>query len=407
MGYVSNANGLRLAIVKGWYNKINLNQFVPDNSTVLTVKAFNTLSKRVFEERRYPRIQKRRKSTKKIFRKHYAIKAKPFQFLTNKPKLFQTGSDLNFETIYLDFFINQSAVYSEAINLADQRLDFQTAKPKRSARLKFLLHQLKISDFQRTFPTSSLKLRHYLKNRLFLNKIKRKKPKKKLNLVKLKKGKKSIKGLYKLYRSNFRKTYFTLLSKGSKLFNGIVPDSQAFLMADRFDFTGRWNQLMPFAKFEESDSLDIVSMLYKIKAPQYTKLIMRSKKKRLLLNNNFNYYMTPVQYPLAEAPFLTHFYMKKLSRDYSVFNLNKAIKTEYKKLEYVRGLKLRASGRFTKRQRATFEKGQVGRIPLNTLSIPISYDVKSIPLKYGASTVKIWIGDKFKVFQQPYKFLQI
>lgn len=55
------------------------------------------------------------------------------------------------------------------------------------------------------------------------------------------------------------------------------------------------------------------------------------------------------------------------------------------------GVYITGAGRFTRRQRASFKKNQRGRIPFSTITAPVEYADVSVPLKYGACSVKVWI----------------
>lgn len=55
------------------------------------------------------------------------------------------------------------------------------------------------------------------------------------------------------------------------------------------------------------------------------------------------------------------------------------------------GIFIEGAGRFTKRQRASYRKNQRGRVPYSTLTAPVQYAERSVPLKYGACSVKVWI----------------
>lgn len=56
------------------------------------------------------------------------------------------------------------------------------------------------------------------------------------------------------------------------------------------------------------------------------------------------------------------------------------------------GLKLEFSGRFSRAQRKYFSSHQKGRVPFNSFVIPIRTFCLPVTLKYGVSTVKVWIA---------------
>lgn len=55
------------------------------------------------------------------------------------------------------------------------------------------------------------------------------------------------------------------------------------------------------------------------------------------------------------------------------------------------GIFIAGAGRFTRRQRASYKKNQRGRVPYSTATAPVEYTDRSVPLKYGACSVRVWI----------------
>lgn len=55
------------------------------------------------------------------------------------------------------------------------------------------------------------------------------------------------------------------------------------------------------------------------------------------------------------------------------------------------GIFISGAGRFTKKQRASYVKVQRGRVPFSTPTAPMDYTDVSIPLKYGACSVRVWL----------------
>jgi ribosomal protein S3 len=55
------------------------------------------------------------------------------------------------------------------------------------------------------------------------------------------------------------------------------------------------------------------------------------------------------------------------------------------------GYKMAFRGRFSRKQRASFVWTQIGKAPLNTISIYIDYTFFTIPLKNSAVSIKIWL----------------
>lgn len=70
------------------------------------------------------------------------------------------------------------------------------------------------------------------------------------------------------------------------------------------------------------------------------------------------------------------------------------------------GYKIAFRGRFSRKQRASFIWTQVGKVPLNTLSISVDYSFFTIPLKNSAVSIKVWLY-KLKNFVKFKYYLKI
>jgi Ribosomal protein S3, C-terminal domain len=69
------------------------------------------------------------------------------------------------------------------------------------------------------------------------------------------------------------------------------------------------------------------------------------------------------------------------------------------------GFKLKFSGRFSRKQRASSIVYRVGRVPLNKLSAEIDYGFYSIPLKNSEISVKVWLYRSWSLYEiDPQKF---
>ena len=58
----------------------------------------------------------------------------------------------------------------------------------------------------------------------------------------------------------------------------------------------------------------------------------------------------------------------------------------------VLGYRLDFSGRFTRRQRASFRSIKVGQVPFSTLSASLDYSESFAVLKYGKCGIKVWLN---------------
>jgi hypothetical protein len=78
--------------------------------------------------------------------------------------------------------------------------------------------------------------------------------------------------------------------------------------------------------------------------------------------------------------------IKQLIRSTQRFYETKGVKTG------MNGVKLVCSGRFSRQQRAQRLILTSGKVPSNTISAKIDYAVSTLRLKYGASTIKMWLS---------------
>lgn len=140
-----------------------------------------------------------------------------------------------------------------------------------------------------------------------------------------------------------------------------------------------------------------------------------------VINNNINYYLN--KYLIKERfklniymlntysvtpEIITSYISSRLQQRYSlrwtlypVFrDLNKKIKKGY-----IKGYKLLCSGRFTKRQIATYTWNKKGLLPLSKLTSMIRYSQIRIRLKFGLGGIKLWIYTGFE--QQTWQFMNL
>lgn len=90
---------------------------------------------------------------------------------------------------------------------------------------------------------------------------------------------------------------------------------------------------------------------------------------------------------VATASVITRYMVRKLKNRYSLNELIGYIKRLI--VPHVQGLRIKCTGRFTRRQRASVKKVSFGRVSLNTLHYYIDYDYKPVTLKYGVGGIKI------------------
>ncbi len=371
MGYLSNANGTRLNITKGWYNKLVSNKFVVDNYNINLIKTFNNYSYQYFEE----------KDTKMLFKRA--------NYLTNKPKLIYTNKSFNLDVIYLEFYQKLILKYYTFLNILTANFD-EPIELDKKLRNGLFFKKFKVR-FKNYFRKNS-PLKVIFEQTLF----------KDINVYKIKN--KKIKAIVK----NFRLTYYKMMKKLKKLKENFFIDLKDMNIINAEQGDTLFKYIKIFEHYEFNVNKHKFSMLSRFINPTFSKIFVNSyRKKKNYYNNNFNYNIKTINYLNVNSQFLTHFYLKKLKKKYLLHHMNYPLLKEFKRLKFIKGLKIRTRGRFTKTQRASYKNIKFGKVPLNTFNFPINYDFKSIPLKYGVSSIKIWLANRVKFRKQGHRFVTI
>jgi hypothetical protein len=91
---------------------------------------------------------------------------------------------------------------------------------------------------------------------------------------------------------------------------------------------------------------------------------------------------------------ISYYVTQKLRKGH---NLGKILKPVFKNLNenpLILGYKIGCSGRFSRKQRATYLWENAGNFPLNKLNAVIDYSYRQVTLKFGACGIKIWLCKK-------------
>jgi ribosomal protein S3 len=103
------------------------------------------------------------------------------------------------------------------------------------------------------------------------------------------------------------------------------------------------------------------------------------------------------------AEMVCRFLRIKLEQKYTVRELLHVIKRGMRLVKDLRGYQIDFRGRFTRRQRASFERKGVGKMPQSAMGCRIEYAYEQVVLKYGSCGVKVWFYRKGNV--APYGFV--
>jgi hypothetical protein len=94
-------------------------------------------------------------------------------------------------------------------------------------------------------------------------------------------------------------------------------------------------------------------------------------------------------YPTDLVPHLyTRFLVRRLTQRFSLFESYRVLRP-YLHDANLKGYLIRASGRFSKKQRASIYTFREGTIPISNFSARVIFHTENVTLKYGACTIKI------------------
>lgn len=102
--------------------------------------------------------------------------------------------------------------------------------------------------------------------------------------------------------------------------------------------------------------------------------------------------LKPVSSYRVTASVLARFIRIKLRSRYSIGELMGSVLSGMRFYKYGIGICACARGRFTRKQRASAVAYRKGNVPLNSVSVPVDYTLQSVPLKYGACGIRIYIA---------------
>lgn len=91
------------------------------------------------------------------------------------------------------------------------------------------------------------------------------------------------------------------------------------------------------------------------------------------------------------ANILTNYVVTKLSQRFKLFRVIDPLLRTLTQLEFLLGFKVACSGRFTRKQIATYFWEKSGKLPLNTITQFIDYKYLTVTLKNSICGIKIWL----------------
>ena len=97
----------------------------------------------------------------------------------------------------------------------------------------------------------------------------------------------------------------------------------------------------------------------------------------------------------VNASIISEFFYIRLKQYYTIWevlkNINFLFRTLMGKKKIVKGYKITCSGRFSRKQRATYSWKSFGSLALSTVKSKLDYSYRTIALKYSSCTIKVWV----------------
>lgn len=94
------------------------------------------------------------------------------------------------------------------------------------------------------------------------------------------------------------------------------------------------------------------------------------------------------------ATVVSEFFFIRLKQYYTIWEVLKNINFLFRPLmrrKIVKGYKIMCSGRFSRKQRTTYNWKSFGSLALSTTKSKLDYSYRSIVLKYSTCTIKVWV----------------
>jgi len=100
------------------------------------------------------------------------------------------------------------------------------------------------------------------------------------------------------------------------------------------------------------------------------------------------------KYDYITAEGLAYYFSVKIKNNFTINQVTyPVIKRVISENNYIfKGLLVIYSGRFTKKQRATYKKIRIGKTPFNTLLSNLDYGSNEMILKYSICNVKVYLN---------------
>ena len=119
------------------------------------------------------------------------------------------------------------------------------------------------------------------------------------------------------------------------------------------------------------------------------------------LNYNYNLFLLPITKLDYTSVFIGRYLAIRLKQRYRLMQALGPIFRELKKNSMIEGYRIMCSGRFTKKEIATYQWHRHGSVPLSTLGAQVDFAIVPFVMKYSVCSFRVWLQKKsFKISEQ-------
>ncbi len=117
---------------------------------------------------------------------------------------------------------------------------------------------------------------------------------------------------------------------------------------------------------------------------------------------NLNYPVITIFHPISHlditSAFLSRYLAIRLKQRYRLMQALGPVLSNLRRNPNINGYRVTASGRFTKKEIATYEWFRFGSVPTSTLNAKLDFAIMPFVLKYSLCCFKVWIHKKYNKF---------
>jgi hypothetical protein len=196
---------------------------------------------------------------------------------------------------------------------------------------------------------------------------------------------------FKVFKKNFQKKIFRKLSFYPKFYKTSKYSSHKLISYIKKNFLNKVSYYFFINFFKEK--------LIKRYWEQFKGLFMFFLTQfRYSFNTTPNLFIMGTSKLNINASVISEFFYVRLKQYYTIWEILKNINFLFKilrfKYRFIKGYKIMCSGRFSRKQRATYSWKTFGSIAPSSMKSRLDYKHSSISLKYSLCTIKVWVRMK-------------